>query len=280
MCRVLLTGASGFLGKELSKYLFEMHFDVVETSREGKNNSIPCDLTIREDVAFLINSVNPDLIVHTAAFVPKYEKDYSNKKENSLNLIMLSHLIDESLSNIKIVFMSSMTVYGDNKESRRSESDQCFPASEYARNKLIGEQLLLNNVKNFIIVRIPGLFGKDREGGLIMNLIKSSLGNNSINLPKKPIVWAAMEVSDAAISIVKLIKSSVSLKKQEIVNIGYDEVYSINRLIKFHNEIFDTDLECNISHPEFIFDLKKLKKISSLPSRGLKDAIVELKSLL
>ena len=65
-----------------------------------------------------------------------------------------------------------------------------------------------------------------------------------------------MEVSDAARSIVKLIQSSPSLKRQEIVNIGYDEVYSINRLIKFHNEVFGTYLECKIVHPEFIFDLK------------------------
>lgn len=280
MCRVLLTGACGFLGKELSKYLSDMHFDVVETTRKGGGDTIPCDLTIREDVALLINSVNPDIILHSAAFVPKYEEDYSNKKENALNLLMLSHLIEENLSNIKIVYISSMTVYGDNKKSKRTESDSCFPTSEYARNKLEGERLLLNSFKKFIIVRVPGLFGKGREDGLIMNLIKSSLGNNTINLPKKPIVWAAMEVSDAAKSIVKLIQSSVLLKRQEIVNIGYDEVYSINRLIKLHNELFGTYLECKVVHPEFIFDLTKLRKMSCLPDRGLKDAMTELKSLL
>ena len=71
-----------------------------------------------------------------------------------------------------------------------------------------------------------------------------------------------------------------NMQRQEIVNIGYDEVYSINRLIKFHNEVFGTYLECKIVHPEFIFDLKKLRKISSLPNRGLKEAMLELKSLL
>jgi nucleoside-diphosphate-sugar epimerase len=280
VCRVLLTGSHGFLGKELSKYLRKMHFDVIETTRNGENDTISCDLTIRQDVEFLINSVNPDIIVHAAAYVPKDEKGYFNKKKNSLNLLMLSHLIEENLSNVKIVYISSMTVYGDNKKGVSNENDFCFPASEYARNKLEGERLLLSSFNNFAIVRIPGLFGKERREGLVMNLIKSTLNNNKLSLPKKPTMWAAMEVGDAAQAIVKLIQSFALLKKQEVINIGYDEVYSINRLIKLHNEISGVYLECEITHPKFIFDLTKLKQISGLPSRGLKDAMIELRSLL
>jgi UDP-glucose 4-epimerase len=84
--KVLITGGSGFLGRNLAKKLKEIGYTVYLSSRNNKNNFvakkitgcevIPCDVSNIESVRDLFREVNPNIVIHAAAtkFVDLSEK--------------------------------------------------------------------------------------------------------------------------------------------------------------------------------------------------------------
>ena len=84
--KILITGGSGFLGRNLAKKLKELGYDVYLSSRNNKNNFtakkitgcevIPCDVSNIESVRDLFREVKPNIVIHAAAtkFVDLSEK--------------------------------------------------------------------------------------------------------------------------------------------------------------------------------------------------------------
>ena len=74
MERVLITGASGFMGSHLSKFLLDKGYDVYGTyftpttdKNKVKGKLEECDMRDREKVKEIIERVKPDKIYHLAA---------------------------------------------------------------------------------------------------------------------------------------------------------------------------------------------------------------------
>lgn len=265
---ILITGASGFLGAYIVKSLKSQGQDVIAMSRED------CDLSSAEQTHIYLSTVKVSMVVHCAAFVPSTLNEYEDKELSRNNGLLLQNLLNST--SCPIIYISSMTVYGASKNKIRSEAECPNPQSEYGMSKYLGEQYLRESNRKSLVIRIPGLFGHKRDNGLIYNCIGDLLNSCSPTLPESSILWAAMDVEDAALSIVKLI-TSYSFDAFDIINIGYDETYSISKLVKIYEELFDIKLDYKVEQPDFIFDLKKLKQASALPNESLKTAIEKLK---
>jgi len=273
--RVLLTGANGFLGRHLSSEFIRSGVELIKTTRKGDNDSVACDLISKENVGYLINLVKPNLIVHCAAFVPKTLEDYKNLELSSLNRKMLENILMSS--KVPLVYISSMTVYGNSKNIVRCESDAGSPESPYGVSKYDGEMLLKEDGRDSLSIRIPGLFGEGRSSGLVNNILINVSSEEDIELPKSPTLWAAMDVKDAAKVIIQLVKNS-AFEGYTPINVGYSEIYSINRLLAIYESIFHISIECKINHPDFRFDLTLLKKFKAISNSNLKAALMNLKS--
>ncbi len=273
--RVLLTGANGFLGRHLSSEFIRSGVELIKTTRKGDNNSVACDLNSKENVEYLINLAKPDLIVHSAAFVPKTLEDYKNLESSSLNRKMLENILMSS--KVPLVYISSMTVYGNSKNIVRCESDAGSPESPYGASKYEGELLLKEDGRDSLSIRIPGLFGEGRGSGLVNNILMNLSSEEDLELPKSPILWAAMDVKDAAKVIIQLVKNS-AFEGYTPINVGYSEIYSINRLLAIYESIFHLSIEYEINHPDFRFDLTLLKKFKAISNGNLKAALMNLKS--
>ena len=273
--RVLLTGANGFLGRHLSSEFIRSGVELIKTTRKGDNDSVACDLISKENVGYLINLVKPNLIVHCAAFVPKTLEDYKNLELSSLNRKMLENILMSS--KVPLVYISSMTVYGNSKNIVRCESDAGSPESPYGVSKYDGEMLLKEDGRDSLSIRIPGLFGEGRSSGLVNNILINVSSEEDIELPKSPTLWAAMDVKDAAKVIIRLVKNS-AFKGYTPINVGYSEIYSINRLLAIYERIFHISIAYEINHPDFRFDLTLLKKFKAISNSNLKAALMNLKS--
>ena len=273
--KVLITGANGFLGKHIYKKFSEESIELFKTSRDGFNNSIECDLMSKIAVENLIKKIRPELIIHCAAFVPKSTKDYNDKKSLLINSTMLKNLLNSSDS--RMIYISSMTVYEGLDKIILHELDSLKPFSPYAKSKFEGEMLLKCDGRDSLIVRIPGLFGKNRKkDGLVSNVLKALISQSDFNLPDKPTLWASMSVEDASTSILKLFLNA-NFKGYTPINIGYEDTYSVNGFIDICEKIFRVSLKCDINHPKFKFDLRRLKKFKALPKNDFKKALIELK---
>ena len=74
----------------------------------------------------------------------------------------------------KIIFLSTVEVYGDKKRLKINEKSSLNPLNLYAEGKLFQEKELKKfskkNKINFNILRLPGFYGKDDKNSIISKM--------------------------------------------------------------------------------------------------------------
>lgn len=176
--KVLITGAAGFIGSNLSKKLLADGHEVIgidNFSYGERRNLIPVKdhenfTFIQGDVAnpWIIKDIKADTVVHLASQkIPRYTNALRTLDENS---IMVQNVIDKCLRDkCKLVFASTSDVYGKNPDVPFSEESNLVVGSPkvkrwaYAISKMYSEQLIMANHDEFdleyTIVRFFGSYG-------------------------------------------------------------------------------------------------------------------------
>jgi nucleoside-diphosphate-sugar epimerase len=229
---ILLTGASGYLGRYVFDCLQKKGLQVIPVSFHG-NVGIACDLTNPHDVEKLLKRFNPSSIIHCAAVVPKNKIEYDDTSMAIKNVKMIENLVDNALCNI--IFTSSMTVYENVIHFPVSEDDiqpYQIPKTEYAHGKWMAEQILLSRqFPGDLAFRFPGLFGLPRRSGLIYNATKAFLTGESFLIESPPPIWAAMMVQDAAEFLVRAVQGP-SLLQSQAINAGYHGEFTVHSVVQ------------------------------------------------
>lgn len=274
LMRILVTGAGGYLGSHIVAVLSKMDITVIASGRQQAEGMLACDLASLYEAKALVLETTPDCIIHCAAHVPKGTDEYDDKRSAEISVAMLDTLL--KVSTCKVVYVSSMSVYGDRTICHASENDPMCPASEYAKGKSNGEERLRLDGRPGFAVRIPGLFGLPRRSGIVYNILNSLKNKEPCELPNAPVVWAAMHITDAAECIANI--AMININCFEIVNIGYREKYSISKLIKLVGDIYQRDVIYNVIHPVFEFDLSRAAQFNAIPTRDLHQALIDFGS--
>ena len=180
--KVLLTGASGFLGKAIIASLGDEH-ELISLGRSKTN-------TIQIDLATQVPSLpKVDFVIHAAGKAHIFPKTEEEKQSFfKVNEIGTSNLLKGINHKPKaILFMSTVAVYGKETGNQLDEESPLLGNSPYALSKIKAEQNIKswseNNDVNHLIIRIPLVVGNDAPGnlGAIIKAIKSGyyfrLGN-------------------------------------------------------------------------------------------------------
>lgn len=175
--KVLLTGASGFLGNVILQSLVDFNH-VITLSRTKAD--VVVDLSLE---AISLPSV--DLVVHCAGrahIVPKTAKEiqsfYDTNLTGTINLI-------EGLNNAKalpksFIFISTVAVYGCDSGALISEQHSLNAKDPYGNSKVEAEKILVRWAQNnniiCTILRLPLVVGVNAPGNLasMINGIKRS----------------------------------------------------------------------------------------------------------
>ncbi len=151
--RILLIGASGFLGGVLWRYLRSRH-EIVGTCYHGTQpDLISLDVRDKNSLSKLVNQ-SFDLILYTAGLISIETCEDNPQLAWSLNVEPLQVL--KRISNTKIIYFSSDNVFSGEKDDYL-ESSQPSPINMYGWSKLAGESVLDNK---HLIIRLPFLFGR------------------------------------------------------------------------------------------------------------------------
>jgi len=165
MSKIIVTGASGFLGKELISMLKERNLDFVGVVRNLKfieeinssENYIYCDLSITTDVLKMLKKVKPDIIINLAAFVDFQEKNIKNFfPVNVLLPAILGNYCKQK--NLLLVHSSSTIVHGFSHELYNINTD-LSPDTSYGKSKLLADDLIIASGCEASILRIGGIYG-------------------------------------------------------------------------------------------------------------------------
>jgi len=255
---ILITGATGFIGKHLVKKIPNYNIAV---DQNGKN----IDLRIRKEVLKIKRS---DIVIHLAGKIPS-EKNYSKNiffEHNFLGTLnILEYCIKKKVK--KIIFISSY-VYGNPEKNPISEKHQIKPHNTYTKSKVLSEELCKIYAEKYkieiIILRPFNIFGNlQKDNSLISNIIKSIKNNSHITITNKNNKRDYLFIDDLIDAIIKLIDYKC---KFEIFNIGSGKSYSFENVV----QLFEKENKKKIkrkykiskknSIPKIQADISKIKK--------------------
>ncbi|HBB34920.1 MAG TPA: dTDP-4-dehydrorhamnose reductase [Cyanobacteria bacterium UBA8803] len=166
MKRILLTGITGQLGRELQQTLAPLG-EVIGVDRQT------WDLAQSEKIGQLITEVNPDLIVNAAAYTAV------DKAETEIELV---HAINGTAPTIMaeaaqkigatLIQISTDYVFDGRKNTPYTEEDIPNPINAYGQSKLLGEQGVQHNCDRYIILRTSWVYGIHGKGNFVKTMLR------------------------------------------------------------------------------------------------------------
>jgi len=196
---ILITGASGFLGKVINNY-FRSNLNY-QTVTIGRNGSVDIIYDIADTNATIDLPEGINIVVHAAGkahSVPKTEKEIQEFID--VNFIGTKNLCANFNKLITLpkyfVFISTVAVYGVDKGEMITESHPLNGNTPYAISKIKAEEYLtawaISNNVTLTILRLPLVAGHDAPGnlGAMINGIKKgrylSIGKADA---RKSVIW-------------------------------------------------------------------------------------------
>lgn len=151
---VLITGAQGQVGKELSLIATEKGFNVIAAGRTD------LDITQLENVENYINKTQPDIVInaaaHTAVDKAEDEQDlaFSINRDGAKNIALIC-----TKHNIPLLHISTDYVFDGTQSDPYQENDDVSPLGVYGTSKWQGEEAIRQNLTQHIILRVAWVFG-------------------------------------------------------------------------------------------------------------------------
>ena len=140
--KILLTGGSGTLGRKL----IELNKDIVAPS------SKEVDVTDIDTLNSYVESVKPDVFVHSAAVVSYVECENNTSHARNVNISGTVNVVNVcSEHNIKLIYISTDYAF-DGKRGHYLPHDAVNPTNKYAKSKIAGE-LTVRTYDNSLVIR-------------------------------------------------------------------------------------------------------------------------------
>jgi nucleoside-diphosphate-sugar epimerase len=282
--KILVTGSSGFLGRELVSELKKKKYFVIEYSESNGKNILN-----RKKLA--INMKGVDVVVHLAAIL-----DNDNSQIEKINIQGTKNVVEEAIKAKvkKFIFMSSTSVYGVSKKYL-DEKSEVNPIDSYGRTKYEAEQIVLNHQEeiNVNVIRSALLFGANNYWRGLFKLLKK---NYPLPCSGKNI-FQIIYVKELVRIIILVIKKGES---GEIFLAAGKEKWTLKEFVKkikkaigkkervwgipsflaiFFGKLMSNNLLTiqNIRHikKDRNYDISKIEKLGYFPKTNLEEAIIE-----
>ena len=172
MGKVVILGAAGFLGKQVSELFAKESFDVVDITRSV------CDLTDQSKLLQILNNVEPRVIINCAAVVNFNSQPSEDMKLINVGLVKLLAGFS-AVNDCHLVHLSSVAIYGSQTELI-SLNTKYNPDTYYARLKLEADEYIESLSHKYTILRLCGIYGVNGPSHLGLNnvITKAKQGVN------------------------------------------------------------------------------------------------------
>ncbi len=184
MEKILLIGASGFLGRKLLP-LLSSQYEVVGTAHtrihtEENQASIPLDITNPENVRHFMEEINPSIVILAAALADMDKCETDKELAVKLNVTGVENVAN-CCRNRVLVYYSSDAVF-DGVKGNYHENDAPNPVNFYGETKLRGEQAV-KNLPNYLILRTSFIYSdQPHSPKFIPWLIRNLAEGKSVNV--------------------------------------------------------------------------------------------------
>ena len=196
--KVLIIGSEGMLGHDL--------VDTLSAENEISTTTIDTlDITDINKTIKTVKEINPDVVVHAAAFTNVDGSESNPDLAYKVNVLGTRNVaVACSEADSALVYICTDYVFDGTKGSPYYEYDQTNPLSVYGKTKHLGEVYIRDILNKFYIVRTAWLYGFHGPNFVttMLNLAKT---NDSISVVNDQIGSPTYTV-DLANAIASLIK--------------------------------------------------------------------------
>ncbi len=206
--KILIVG-KGFFGEKLFSMLQSRGIEVEATMQPLEQGFIPLDITDKASVENVISNSHAETVVLTAA-VSSVDYCEQHKEETfNVNVQGTKNVVAACKKNLsKLVFLSTDYVF-DGKKRNYSENDKPNPLQYYGATKLLGEQDVLGQLDDSLVLRVSSLYGFNSQKDkpcfpvfVINQLIQGKQVNASLQITCPTLI------DDAANALIQLVKKN------------------------------------------------------------------------
>lgn len=255
--RIIVTGASGFLGKNIVKKLIddgqvEIHAltsqtEILQREFAGVNN---VKVGESEDIALGKYNFNKEDVLINCAF-PRLAMGGEFAQGLEYISRTLSSAVERGIG--AVINISSQSVYSSQRNSAASESDTLvdletvYATGKYATELLTGVTCYKTAYTN---IRMASLIGPTFNQRITNKLVDNALGNGEISVATGKEKFGFLDIEDAVMGILEIIQLP-SEKWKKVYNLGGRQEYSLleiaNTIAKVFQEEMGRAIEVKIS---------------------------------
>jgi nucleoside-diphosphate-sugar epimerase len=250
--KILITGASGFVGRHVLTACIEKGYEIIAPSRQPINSDEK--LVKNPTISNLLDiCVLPQFdksivtIVHIAGLAHRHDvplRDYITiNSDHSLEIAKKAI----ELGVKRFIFFSSIGVNGNITSEPFTESDQPAPKEDYAKSKWDAEQKLIALSKQsgleLIIIRPPLIYGPSAPGNFskLLKLANSGFPSPLGKIDNKRSFISVFNLSDFVIACIKaediiqetfLVSDNQDISTKDLLTLLYKQTGKKNRLVK------------------------------------------------
>lgn len=180
----LIIGASGCLGGILYQDFKKLGPVVGTYCGHAWGDLVHLDVTDATEVRRVLTESRPNVVLHCGALTHVDGCEEKPDVSQRINVEGTRNVV-EAIRNtgVKYVFFSSDYVF-DGKAGPYREEDATNPIQVYGRHKLDAERIIKNRLTKYLILRVHGVFGWERQGkNFVQRLIENLRAGKNATIP-------------------------------------------------------------------------------------------------
>jgi len=233
--KILITGASGYIGSCIARDLNEQGNSVLGTARSCANvSNRDIEWLYTGDLQHFQNWANEldkcNVVIHCAGIAHRTASSEEYIQSNFKVTVDLAHAA-VACNVEKFIFISSTAVYGEALERGVvSEKDSCNPITPYGESKLNAEislqQIFASVPTKLVILRLPLVYGDQCPGNFrrIVGAINSGIPYPFATFSSNKSVLSVRNLTDALDVILRVVPDARKLSDEDL---STDGVYNL-----------------------------------------------------
>jgi nucleoside-diphosphate-sugar epimerase len=257
--KVLVTGASGFIGKHVISSLLKYDVEIIATSYIPKDSIknlfwgdkvkyIECDLTNRE-INYFDYFDQPDVLIHLAwGSLPNYRSKYHLEVNLLSNLYFINSLVNSGLPKINVI--GTCLEYGM-QNGCLNEGMNTYPENPYALAKDILRRYIQELAKHsnfqFNWIRLFYIYGEGQNKNSLFGQLENAIKNKEsvFNMSGGEQLRDYMPVEIVADYIIRI---SLNGQYQKIINCCSGSPISVRKLVETFLISKNINMELNFGY--------------------------------